>query len=100
MWWKPMQNLGFCIKLTPSTWNHILHGETWFKGLGKGLSWNKGWYGRVPIVHTLVFDKIFIGFEFWEKKPYKQNQILKNILASGGSVILHHYPVKPLKVTL
>ena len=54
LWWwrKPLRNLGFCIKLASSAWNHVLHGDTWFKALGAGLSRNKSWYGRfgVPVV--------------------------------------------------
>ena len=59
LWWKPLQNLGFCIKLAPSAWNHVIHGDTWFKAISAGLSQNKSWYGRfgVPFVHTPVLDK-------------------------------------------
>ena len=53
-----------------------------------------------PLFTHWFSTKYSLDLSSGEKKPYKQNQILKNILASGGSVILHHYPVKPLKVTL
>ena len=49
LWCKPLRNLGFCIKLAPSTWNHVLHGDTWFKALGAGLSRKKSWYGRFGV---------------------------------------------------
>ena len=59
LWWKPLQKPGFCINFAPSAWNLVIHGETWFKAIGSGLSQNKSWYGHfgVLIVDTPVLDK-------------------------------------------
>ena len=61
LWRKPLRNFGLCIKLAPRAWNHVLHGDTWFKALGAGLSRSKGWYCRfgVPVV-TKTVAKLWI----------------------------------------
>ena len=50
LWQKSLRNLGFCIKLGPSAWNQVLHGDTWFKAFGAGSSRNKSWYGQYPLL--------------------------------------------------